>query len=334
MDSPQWPISRDVDQRPDLGVYDPDRVPGLVSRWILTLPHLSKQSIWSRAQLRTLADLTVPAMHAWMVARTQTGKPASNNYVRQRVSVLKLFIEWLEDEQVLPSGFGRRVDFKYFRTEYPRLYGSVQAPSKGRFLHRDEAQQLIEGCKDGTWIGSRDQLVIRFGLLGLRRAEICGLVWGDYDGEVVRKLGKRNRMREVRPGPTMTELLAKWRRRYEAEIGRPVTDRDPLLVGVRINGAGHQPILRFDLPLDYTTVGRIFERRGQAAGLGKVKAHDARRATAQILHDARSADGGHLYDLLDIQKALDHTSPDTTQRSYIDHMNTSVKKAAGITLDL
>ncbi|MGH9114740.1 MAG: site-specific integrase [Acidimicrobiales bacterium] len=35
------------------------------------------------------------------------------------------------------------------------------------------------------------------------------------------------------------------------------------------------------------------------------------------LHAARASDGGHLFDLLDIQQMLDQADPATTQRSYI-----------------
>lgn len=52
-----------------------------------------------------------------------------------------------------------------------------------------------------------------------------------------------------------------------------------------------------------------------------------------ILHDARSADGGHLFDLLDIQKGLDHADPATTQLSYLDPMDTGMKERASVVLD-
>lgn len=61
--------------------------------------------------------------------------------------------------------------------------------------------------------------------------------------------------------------------------------------------------------------------------------HDLRRTAAGILHRAKSADGGHLFDLRDIQQVLDHTDPATTQRSYLDPLDTGTKQRAAIYLD-
>ena len=43
--------------------------------------------------------------------------------------------------------------------------------------------------------------------------------------------------------------------------------------------------------------------------------------------------GAHYFDLLDIQKVLDHAEPATTMRSYLDPMDTGVKERAATVLD-
>jgi integrase len=86
-------------------------------------------------------------------------------------------------------------------------------------------------------------------------------------------------------------------------------------------------------PLGFTAMWDLVTKRAIATGLGHVTPHDLRRATATILHAAKTAEGAHLYDLLDIQRVMDHTDPATTQRSYLDHLDTAVKSRAGIDLD-
>lgn len=61
--------------------------------------------------------------------------------------------------------------------------------------------------------------------------------------------------------------------------------------------------------------------------------HDLRRTAAGILHRDRGADGGHLFDLQDIQQVLDHADPATTQRSYLDSLDTGTKERAAVYLD-
>ena len=83
-----------------------------------------------------------------------------------------------------------------------------------------------------------------------------------------------------------------------------------------------------------TSAQRILIRRAATARLGHVAPHDLRRTAAHILHTDKTSDGGHRYDLYDIQQVLDHADPATTQRSYLDQSDTAqVKLRAGKTLD-
>ena len=279
-------------------------------------------------------------MNAWIVSPTRDGKP-SNNYVRQRAHTLKSFIEWLIDRGELPPEAHKLIDWKHYRNEYPRLYGAKQSKNGAHFLNHEQAYvQLLGACQDGTWTGSRDQLAIRFGLLGLRHAEILRLSWSNYDGTVVRIIGKRNRLREVRPGPKMQDMLARWRLHLETQLGRPVLGTDPILVAKQQGNVPGFNRPDFTRELDYTRrlskcgLEALLRHRSELAGFAfTLKPHDLRRSTANILHNAKTTDGAHLYDLLDIQRVMDHASPDVTQRSYIDHLDNTVKTRAGEYLD-
>ncbi len=229
------------------------------------------------------------------------------------------------------------VELDGLKKSFPKTYGKVQAAQPARWLSHDEAfGTLLDTCKDGTWIGSRDQLAIRLGLMGVRCSEAVNLMWGDLapDGRLM-WTGKGRRPRTVTPGPTFLDLLARWRRQYEKGMGRPLEPTDPILC-TDILGAARQGgprRINWGKPMAPRTFFHLVQRRAQIAGLGHVAPHDLRRSAAGILHNTRSADGGHVYDLLDIQLVLDHADAATTQRSYLQPMSNGVKKAAGATLD-
>jgi hypothetical protein len=68
------------------------------------------------------------------------------------------------------------------------------------------------------------------------------------------------------------------------------------------------------------------------AGLGHIVPHDLRRSAAGIVHRARTADGRHLCDLLDIQRVLDRADRATRQRNHIDPLTShDVKDRASVT---
>jgi integrase len=100
------------------------------------------------------------------------------------------------------------------------------------------------------------------------------------------------------------------------------------------NSGGFRHELKFGRACRPNTIRDIIGRRAEAAGLGHVSPHDLRRTTASILHRSTTADGAHLFDLLDIQRVLDHSDPATTMRSYIAFDNEAdTKERAGRRLD-
>jgi integrase len=323
-----------------------------VQAWIDTIPETSITSDKYRRQLFLLDGLDAAAMANWALRPRQDGTPTANNTVRQRISVLRMFVRWATRNSGLPIDLAEFEEVAArIRRNHPKIYGKKQGEHKARYLSYDEAYgTLLDACKDGTWTGSRDQLVIRLGLAGLRAAEIMHLQWGHYDPHENRITcpGKKNRPRTLAIGPKLTDLLSKWRRHYERQLDRPMAANDPIIIA-HVHGSNHHrddttgkftglhPQLAYGQPIgprNTNIIFRIITSRARIAGLGHVAPHDLRRTAANILHNAKTQDGAHLYDLLDIQQVLDHADPATTQRSYIDELTANDTKArAANTLD-
>lgn len=253
-------------------------------------------------------------------------QPSSNNNIRGRITVALSFFGWcaLEGHAVADLGRVRRL-----KRQYPRLYGKTQSPNPGRWLTYDEAfGRLIPACQDGTEVGMRDELVIRFGLAGMRRTEIVELTWRNLAQlPAVQWMGKGNRARRVTLGPSFVQMLNEWRDAYlDLTPDAPVICRTAGTNRPRIDwGTGYRP--------DTSCLHKIVTRRAEMAGLGHVAPHDLRRTAAGILHSATDDSGAHHFDLLDIQKVLGHSDPATTMRSYLDPMDTGVVDRAATVLD-
>lgn len=254
--------------------------------------------------------------------------------MRNRIGLARTFLRWCDRRGIGP-GLDLEEEFAVLRRSHPATYGKVQDAHPARWLTSDEAERLVSACTDGSWQGSRDEIAIRLGLLGIRIAEICRMTWGNLlpDG-TLSWTGKGRRPRTVRIGPIFIDRLTRWRKAYEAGLGRPVASDDPILCPM--NAANqHTPGRRpaWGRPLGQDAYRRVLLIRADAAGLGHVAPHDLRRTTANLLNTARSLDGGHLFDIADIQKVLGHAQIGTTQR-YLDALNTEVIDRAAPVLDL
>jgi integrase len=276
--------------------------------------------------------LTEAELFTWC---TGDGKIA-NNSVRQRLSTVRTFYRWCHELGIVENDPTTRL--LGLRRSYPKTYGKVQAKHAGRWLSRDDAFiTLLAPCQDGTPGGMRDELAIRFGLAGIRNAEICHMTWGDYDKSTGRLhwTGKGRRPRDVTLGAATRKLVTRWRTLYQRSIPRPLADSDPILC-TQVLGAQRRDgpsRINWLSPLSERTYFRIVTLRAEQAGLGHVAPHDLRRTAAGILHHTTAQDGAHHFDLLDIQKVLGHSDPATTMRSYLDPMDTNVIDRAADYLD-
>jgi len=265
----------------------------------------------------------------WVTSATTEGHPPANNTVRSRMSVVREFFRYCT-RQGLPI-CDPSYDFDKLRSSYPKTAGKVQARYRGRCLSHDEAfQRLIDACRDGTWKGSRDQLIIRLGLLGIRRAEMASLTIGNVVGDELQWIGKGHRPRTLHLGPTLRALLRRWTDTYTRQLARPLRDADPLLCASR-NGPQRSKSPRAILwgqPVSYNRIGEAVNLRARRAGLGYVAPHDLRRTAAAIMHTDTTDDGAHRFDIYDIKEVLGHANVTTTETYLANLLSNATRRAA------
>lgn len=281
------------------------------------------------------SELTETDVLAWC------GRVAANNSIRQRLSCATVFLRWCVRNRLADAALVETLKDRDCNPllHIPRLYGKKQGKRSPRWLTKEQAyDQLLSTC-DTTDHGLRDALVLRLGLAGARAEELITLTIGalrlTQEPATVEWVGKKHRPRKIVISPRMAEVLDEYLRRYAAAIGRPLASTDPLVCRQRpgIAVGGHRNI-SWGNPLRQTcNVFRLITARAAAAGLGHIAPHDLRRTGAGIMHKARTPDGGKLFDLRDIQKALDHADPATTDRSYLDPLDTDAKERAASVLD-
>jgi len=267
----------------------------------------------------------------WARGRDRT---FANNSIRRRLALARTFLRWCDRRGVGP-GLDLEEEFAVMRRSYPATYGKVQDAHPARWLSADEAARLVATCSDGTCQGERDELAIRLGLLGLRVAELCSLTWANVLADrTLAWTGKGRKPRRVRIGLGLAARLEAWHDAYEAGLGRPVAGSDPVICAIRTanqHTAARQ--VAWSATITHYAYRRLLARRADAAGLGHVAPHDLRRTAANLLNTARSADGGHLFDVGDIQKVLGHAQIGTTQR-YLNALDTDAIDRAAPVLDL
>jgi len=173
--------------------------------------------------------LTVGDCIAWATAKVRSdGRDPANNTVRQKMVTAREFLAHCRRQGL--EVCDPEHDFAKLRKSYPRVYGKQQHTHPARWLTKEEAfDKLLGACCDGTWTGSRDQIVCRLGLMGVRAGEIQTMAVGAIaDGEL-RWMGKGRRQRSLVLGPTTTELLGRWLTAYEKALGRSLRPADPLI---------------------------------------------------------------------------------------------------------
>lgn len=279
--------------------------------------------------------LTCEALQRWI-----TGQPgAANNTIRTMTNVAASFLSWCAEQGYHAADFTKTA--RKIRAQHPQVYGGLEAPNPKRWLNRDQAfQQLLEPCQDGTWLGARDEIALRLALSGCRASDITEMTIGD----LIRTdqpwhfawIGKKRRPREIVVGTALQQLLQRWLDQYQDQIGSPLRRTDPLVCRNAHRGGTlgtTEPRIKWGQKMSYTGLYNLTRRTAETAGLGHVAPHDCRRSAAGILHRTVDEHGAHHFDLLDIQRVLDHADPATTMRSYLDPMDKTAKAKAAAFLD-
>lgn len=281
------------------------------------------------------SQLTAADLIGWV----DPPRSLSNNSVRNRRSLARTFLRWCAhpsrqyaDPAVADDALGP--DSPLARIH--RTYGKVQDVHPPRFLSTDEARRLLAACHDDTEQGMRDEIALRLGLLGMRAAEIMRLQWSDITTEPPRIAwtGKGRRPRSIQPTAGLLAALTRYSTAWRSATGHAPDRDDPVICACR-TGNTRRTSVDWRSPMKgYQSLHALVTKRARIAQLGHVAPHDLRRTAAAMLHDAKGTDGGHLFDLLDIQQFLGHADPATTMKSYLAPMDTAVVRRAADTLDL
>ena len=228
----------------------------------------------SQASAKSLQAITEDDL----IAAATAGNNPSNNTVYQRSATYRVFFKWCQRQGLRPDNPGehlREADSPI--SHYKKTYGKEQARYKGRWLTRAQADQLLAAC-DGTLPGLRDQLIIRLGLMGIRRSEIANLRIADTANlPRITWLGKGRKLRRVTVSPPLAQLITVWLAAYP----HPGSDK-PLLCAAT---HGRRQII-WGQPIDPQTVYTRVLRRARQAGLDHVATHDLRRPSVSRSNEA------------------------------------------------
>jgi len=207
-------------------------------------------------------------------------KPLAPKTMLAYRSVLVSFFAWAKDHGYVPEdvafGLKKSVPMKAVK------------PIRDDLTWLDEAEvtQLLALCPD-TDKGWRDRVAMTLLLnTGLRCHEAVGATWGRLSRNRLQGLGKGEKPFHVGINPDLATVLAEWRARYQAGLGRPVGLADPILVpAARPEGFGPKaPVetVRFGVRLSRPGLAMVVRDYGRLIGV-RLAPHDLRRTFAQNL---------------------------------------------------
>lgn len=251
-----------------------------------------------------VTEVTSGRLAEWKAGRMRDG--AAGATIAREVSVIRAFFEWLLDEGLIdrnPAGKLKRPE----RT--PRR--------KRQWLDKDELAEVLNAAH-----GLKERVPLALmGTVGLRRAEVGAVRWGDLDGADLMVPGKGGTYRPAAVPPSTRQLLAEWRRELEEAIGRDMKALDHIVpAAVRIL----DPTNPTDTKGYYYDPASGISARGVSLLLGRISArigwtitpHDLRRTYNGLLRKVAKLDLG------DRQKLMRHSSPSTTVSHYDEPQDT------------
>jgi integrase/recombinase XerC len=235
----------------------------------------------------TLADLTLPALRAWLAA--QAGAGAARTTLARRTSAAKTFTSWATRRGLLSCDVAERLQMPKARRTLPAV------------LRQDQALDAMAAAKAGVAEGDpmalRDLLIVELlYATGIRVSELCGLDIDDVDTErrLLRVLGKGNKQRTVPFGEPAQAALTSWLAHGRPALATPASG-PALLLGARGRRLG---------PRQARTV--VHQTIAAVDGAPDIGPHGLRHSAATHL-----LEGGA--DLRIVQELLGHSSLATTQ---------------------
>ena len=305
-------------------------LPDLVGDWLSEYSNARTQERYRVSVLtiaRMLGASTPAELSAAAVARWAQGYAGANNTIRAHLTAVRGFLRWCNETGRLAEYRDR--PFQRLLKAYPPTYGKAQAARPANRLDEERYQSLLRACSDGTEAGMRDELLVRLGVsAGMRVSELLHTDVGALRrAPTLTWTGKARKIRTAQAGPVLTELINRYLDIYTESVGRPLVDGDPIFC--RSVHARHADVLNWGDPITTTAGLRlVLRRRAEIAGIGYLAPHDLKRTAARMMHEARSTDGGHLFDLLDIADVLDHSNPKVTKDCYIGPLENGNKERA------
>lgn len=231
-------------------------------------------------------SVTIPTVRGWVVeVLKENNNPRSLNRYLSSVSSFYRYLILMGICSVNPF------------SSIPRPCAPQFLPS---FLSEVDAERLLaEECFTPDWEGLRDRLLLlMLYTLGLRRAELVGLNWGDYNQSEYTLLvkGKRAKERLLPVTKEVARLLSVYRRDTEERFGVKLTPATPLIVDNKNK--------RVSPAFVYWVVNRYI--RTTTAHKGQASPHVLRHTFATHL-----LKGGA--DIVSIKNLLGHSSLTATQ---------------------
>ena len=232
------------------------------------------------AQVPTFADLTLPALRAWLGAAASEGR--SRATLARRTAAVKSFSTWALQQGHLSSDVAARLVSPKVTRPLPEVLGARTA---GEFVGNAVSADEVEFLRDSAVL----ELLYA---TGVRVSELTGMNVKDLDltRRTVRVRGKGDKERVVPFGEAAADAVRQWLEQGRAELAG---DTPALFVGVR---GGR---------IDPRQVRRIVDRAGQVTGQ-RITPHGLRHTAATHL-----LEGGA--DLRVVQEMLGHSSLQTTQ---------------------
>lgn len=234
------------------------------------------------------ADLSLPALRAWLAEATASG--ASRATIARHAAAARTFTAWASRQGICETDPGARL-------ASPRPAGDVPT-----VLSADDAARLLDTAREAAAAPDAGAVAVRdwaaFELTyaaGLRISEVTGLDLRSLDPSTrtVRVLGKGDKERVVPYGLPAERAIEAWLARRD-ELATP-SSPSSLFIGAR---GGR---------LDPRTLRGALHRLAAQAGVKDVAPHGLRHSAATHLLEGGS-------DLRVVQELLGHSSLATTQR--------------------
>jgi integrase/recombinase XerC len=179
----------------------------------------------------------------------------------------------------------------------------VMTPKQSRhipvYLSVDEMLRMLDGISVDTLLGTRDRAMFEtIYSSGLRVSELAGMNVPDvdFDGGVIRVVGKGNKERRVPIGRHALDAIGAYRKRLARETEIELDPAGPLFLN------------KFGKRLTTRSMARILEKIARQCGIAvPISPHALRHSFATHMLDAGA-------DLKVVQELLGHESLATTQK--------------------